>query len=377
MPVGIGGAQVRPGDIVGCDDDGLVVVPIEVAKQVALHAKAVLLADMRARRRRYDKLGMAPMLRSIPMPSTATTPRSERRGQQDGRGEAGPNHARRSLPMSIARPFAAAAAIAAGLTGAAWAQDQVTLDFWEGHSVQEEAATIKMIEAFEASQPNIKINRVKTSFGTNFEAITTALASGTAPDVSPIWSGFLSQFAANGALVDLTEYGAKEMTADIYPGAVDYVTWGDGIYGLPYAFDPRFLVYNEEAMAEAGITEPAKTFDEMIEQAEKLIKMNGSEVERYGFGLAAADSLAYFFVNLLYAYGGEIFNEDGSEVAFNNEAGRPGRRGDREAGGQSRQHAQRPGRRGPPGRADRADRHGLRRSVGVLRRQGNRRCGAG
>jgi regulator of RNase E activity RraA len=57
--VGIGGAQVRPGDIVGCDDDGIVVVPIEVAREVALHAKEVLLADMRSRRRRYDKLGMA------------------------------------------------------------------------------------------------------------------------------------------------------------------------------------------------------------------------------------------------------------------------------------------------------------------------------
>lgn len=54
--VGISGAQVRPGDIVGCDDDGLVVVPIEIAKQVALHAKAVLIADMNARRKRYDVL---------------------------------------------------------------------------------------------------------------------------------------------------------------------------------------------------------------------------------------------------------------------------------------------------------------------------------
>ena len=48
--------------------------------------------------------------------------------------------------------------------------------------------------------------------------------------------------------------------------------------------------------------------------------MDGSEVERYGFGLGAADSLAYFFVNLLSAYGGDIFNEDGTEVAFNDEA---------------------------------------------------------
>ena len=57
--VGIGGAQVRPGDIVGCDDDGLIVVPIEVARTVALHAKAVLIADMKARRNRYDALGRA------------------------------------------------------------------------------------------------------------------------------------------------------------------------------------------------------------------------------------------------------------------------------------------------------------------------------
>lgn len=56
-PVGIGGAQVRAGDIVGCDDDGLIVVPIEIAKEVALHAKAVLIADMKARGRRYEKLG--------------------------------------------------------------------------------------------------------------------------------------------------------------------------------------------------------------------------------------------------------------------------------------------------------------------------------
>ena len=57
--IGIGGAQVRPGDIVGCDDDGLIVVPIEVAMEVAKHAKAVLIADMESRQRRYDKLGRA------------------------------------------------------------------------------------------------------------------------------------------------------------------------------------------------------------------------------------------------------------------------------------------------------------------------------
>lgn len=57
--IGCGGVQVRPGDIVGCDDDGVVVVPAEVATEVAVHARAVLLADMRARQRLYAKLDRA------------------------------------------------------------------------------------------------------------------------------------------------------------------------------------------------------------------------------------------------------------------------------------------------------------------------------
>jgi 4-hydroxy-4-methyl-2-oxoglutarate aldolase len=58
--IGCGGVQVRPGDLIGCDDDGIVVVPLEVAAEVAVHARAVLLADMRARRGLYERLGMVP-----------------------------------------------------------------------------------------------------------------------------------------------------------------------------------------------------------------------------------------------------------------------------------------------------------------------------
>lgn len=58
--IACGGVQVRPNDIVGCDDDGIVVVPREIAGEVAVHAKAILLADMRARRKRYEVLGMEP-----------------------------------------------------------------------------------------------------------------------------------------------------------------------------------------------------------------------------------------------------------------------------------------------------------------------------
>jgi len=58
--IGCGGVQVQPGDIIGCDGDGIVVVPIRIAEEVAVHARAILLADMRARRGLYQRLGMEP-----------------------------------------------------------------------------------------------------------------------------------------------------------------------------------------------------------------------------------------------------------------------------------------------------------------------------
>lgn len=58
--IACGGVQVNPGDIVGADDDGVVVVPRHVAEEVAVHARAILLADMRSRKRHYENLGFTP-----------------------------------------------------------------------------------------------------------------------------------------------------------------------------------------------------------------------------------------------------------------------------------------------------------------------------
>lgn len=57
VSIGCGGVQVRPGDIVGADNDGILVVPIEIAREVAIHARAILLADMHTRRNLYDQIG--------------------------------------------------------------------------------------------------------------------------------------------------------------------------------------------------------------------------------------------------------------------------------------------------------------------------------
>jgi regulator of RNase E activity RraA len=60
VPVGCGGVMVRPGDIVGCDWDGCIVVPLEVAEDVLVIAARIAVDDKKARRRLYDRLGRKP-----------------------------------------------------------------------------------------------------------------------------------------------------------------------------------------------------------------------------------------------------------------------------------------------------------------------------
>ena len=59
-PIGCGGVMVRPGDIVGCDWDGCIVIPIDVAEEVLAIAARIAVDDKKARRRLYDKLGKTP-----------------------------------------------------------------------------------------------------------------------------------------------------------------------------------------------------------------------------------------------------------------------------------------------------------------------------
>lgn len=58
--VSCGGVMVRPGDIVGCDWDGVVVVPVEVAEDALVVAARIAVDDKKGRRRLYDKLGKKP-----------------------------------------------------------------------------------------------------------------------------------------------------------------------------------------------------------------------------------------------------------------------------------------------------------------------------
>ncbi|MBK5249670.1 MAG: hypothetical protein JJE50_09610 [Actinomycetales bacterium] len=57
IPVSIGGVQIKQGDIVLGDGDGVIAVPLEHAEQVARYARQENENDRAGRRRMYEVLG--------------------------------------------------------------------------------------------------------------------------------------------------------------------------------------------------------------------------------------------------------------------------------------------------------------------------------
>lgn len=60
IPVSVGGIQVRPGDIMVADGDGVIAVPLEIAEDVARYAHEEHNRDKEKRRSHYHKLGWKP-----------------------------------------------------------------------------------------------------------------------------------------------------------------------------------------------------------------------------------------------------------------------------------------------------------------------------
>jgi regulator of RNase E activity RraA len=57
-PVVVGGVLVNPGDVIMADGDGVLVVPRDVAVEVARFAHKIIEADKAGRRELYKKLGL-------------------------------------------------------------------------------------------------------------------------------------------------------------------------------------------------------------------------------------------------------------------------------------------------------------------------------
>ena len=186
---------------------------------------------------------------------------------------------------------------------AAMAQTEIT--FWHTYSEGEEKVlTEDVIPAFEAANPDIKVNAVRMPYEGLNEQFITAVAGDVAPDVIRMDLTWVAQMAKLGALAQVdTLPGFDAILADALPGPMATTEYKGGHYGLPLNTNTTAAVFNLERLKALGFDAPPATMDELLAAADKADPAN----EKWLF--AVQGSFNWAMLPFIWTLGGDITDE--------------------------------------------------------------------
>ncbi len=157
----------------------------------------------------------------------------------------------------------------------------------------------------------IDVNVVAIPWDSIDEKLTTAVASGSGPDVLEIGLSKLATFAAAGALLPLDdEIGdypglAPENFPDGVAGTSTAV--GGKMVSIPWTSDTRVLFTRTDILAENGIDAPPATWDELRADAKTLAARGDGQ---YGYYIPQWD--APLPIEMTWSMGGDVIDADGN-----------------------------------------------------------------
>jgi len=174
----------------------------------------------------------------------------------------------------------------------------------------------KLVEQFNQQNSGIKATYQSTPWSSWPQVFTTAIGSGTAPDVSTGGGGQAIQYYPQGAILEVDDVIAGLKAAgkdkDFTPGTLDSTHYTDHYVALPWAIDIRVPYYRKDLFAKAGVQVPTN-WDELRAALKKLT--SGSQ---YGLALAGSDPSGWQgMFSLMFNNGGGFFTTEGKLDVMN------------------------------------------------------------
>ena len=173
-----------------------------------------------------------------------------------------------------------------------------------------EADVRAMTEAFTKANPDVKVDLEFVPYEGLHDKTVLAQGSGGGYDVvlfDVIWP---AEYATNKVLVDVSDKITDEMKQGVLPGAWTTVEYEGKRYGMPWILDTKYLFYNKDILAKAGIAAPPKTYEELAEQA-KIIKDKGLLASPIVWSWTQAEAAICDYTTLLSAFGGKFLDDSG------------------------------------------------------------------
>lgn len=194
----------------------------------------------------------------------------------------------------------------------------VTLNFWDmawgGNSYFDVGK--QLVNDFNASHKGINVVYRGTPWTNWLQTFTTAIGSGSPPDISTGGSFMGAQFYSTHNVLPLDDVLAEikqnGQYNDYLPGAFAPMQYQGHTITWPFGIDIRIPLYRQDIFQQAGVQVPT-TWDELRSVSKKL-----SAKGKYGqVNAGAANNVEHMLIMLMINNGGGLFSPD-AKLNFSN-----------------------------------------------------------
>ncbi|WP_416828031.1 ABC transporter substrate-binding protein [Ectobacillus polymachus] len=186
----------------------------------------------------------------------------------------------------------------------------VEITFWHAMGGAGGEAINKMVENFNNSQKKVHVTaQFQGTYDEAINKLKSAAKGNAGPDVMQVYDIGTRFMIDSGYAVPMQKLIDEQKfdTSSLEPNLLAYYTVDKKLYSMPFNSSTPILYYNKTAFKEAGLDpeKAPKTFDELIDDSNKLTKKNGDKVERNGLGIA---SYSWLFEQFLVKQGANYAN---------------------------------------------------------------------
>lgn len=183
----------------------------------------------------------------------------------------------------------------------------------------DEAAALYMKE-----HPNVEVKALETpELATDRLGLYLQFFEAKSPEVDVyqidvIWPGDLGEH-----LIDLYEYGAKEVADEHFPAIIQNNTVEGRLVGIPWFTDAGLLYYRTDLLEKYGYDGPPKTWDELETMSMKIQDGERAAGNKDFWGFVwqgnAYEGLTCDALEWIYSHGGGSIVEPDGTISINNE----------------------------------------------------------
>ena len=190
------------------------------------------------------------------------------------------------------------------------AADPVTITYCNFNSSGGNEETLaKMVEAFEASHPDIKVDVETIGYDDYFTQMQTRVAGGTAPDCYELNIENFAAYANKGLLAEISGVDVSGLNDT----ALNAFCVNGKQYGLPESFSNVVLIYNKDLFDQAGVAYPTNDWtQDDVQAAAEAIRALGDDI----YGIWQPITYNEFF-KVVAQYGGALLNADKTQFTIN------------------------------------------------------------